>query len=297
MRLDEWRKGLGFAILASFLYALKSAAIKFAPSAKVEFFVFFRFLLDFLLLTPFFLVHRKQLHFKQLPLHFLRAIFVTISIYCSVYGIRHLALVDAILLENTLPLFIPLIAWVWHKQKITLKSFFILLLGFSSLFFLLKPELNIVHLASLASIGAGFASAMSAMSVRTLSKTEHPIAILFYFNAFAGALALVPLAYTWEGMPSWSASFWLPFLLISVFGVLFQYAMNRAYSLISPHVVGNFVYFQVLFSAFFGWTIWHEHVNAMQVLGGILLIGSGFLMIRENKQKTTPNVLQKSDLD
>jgi hypothetical protein len=59
MKLNRQQVGLGFAILAPLLYALKSAAIKFAPSAKVEFFLFFRFLFDFSLLIPFFLIQTE----------------------------------------------------------------------------------------------------------------------------------------------------------------------------------------------------------------------------------------------
>ncbi len=219
----------------------------------------------------------------------MRAIFVTISIYCSVYGIRHLALVDAILLENTLPLFIPIIAWIWYGKKMATYSFLILILGFCALFFLLKPNLDILHLASFASIGTGFASAMTAVSINRLSKTEHPLAILFYYNLFAGILALGPCLYTWEGFPPLSFSFWLPFVIISLFGVLFQFAITRAYSLVSPHIAGNFVYFSVLFSALFGWMIWSEKLSLLQIVGGGLLIISGLLMIRENRREEVLN--------
>ena len=54
MKLTQWQKGLAFALLAPLLYTVKSVGIKFAPPAKVEFFLFFRFVFDFLLLTPFF---------------------------------------------------------------------------------------------------------------------------------------------------------------------------------------------------------------------------------------------------
>jgi drug/metabolite transporter (DMT)-like permease len=288
VKLTQWQKGLAFAILAPLLYTVKSVGIKFAPPAKVEFFVFFRFVFDFLLLTPFFILQRDKLRSKRLPLHLVRAIFVAISIYCSVYGIRHLALVDAVLLENTGVLFIPLVAWAWHRQKITAYYFFILALGFLAVFFLLKPKLDILHLASFASIGTGLAVSITTVSISKLSKTDHLLAILFYFNLFSGALSLIPCLYTWESTPTMASfSFWLPFLLISFFGVLSQYAMIKAYSLIPPHVAGNFAYFGVLFSAFFGWLLWEESLSGMQVLGGGLLIGTGLLMIRKNQLRTS----------
>jgi drug/metabolite transporter (DMT)-like permease len=215
----------------------------------------------------------------------MRATFIVLSACCSVYGIKHLALVDALLLENTMPLFIPFVLWIWHRQKITLFSCIILLLGFSSVFLLLKSKLDILHIASFASLSTGFLSAITTVSIKTLSKTESPISILFYFNIFAGSLAFIFCVYTWDGMPVISFSYWLPIIMNSLFGILFQYTIIRAYSLISPHVVGCFAYFGILFSALFGWVIWQESLDQLQIIGGSFLVGSGLLMILENNQK------------
>ncbi len=296
MQLTQWQKGLAFALIAPLLYALKSVLIKFAPPTRVEFFVFFRFIFDFLLLIPFFILYRNKLHSKQLGLHSIRAIFAAISIACSVYGIKHLALVDAVLLESTLPLFVPLVAWAWYGKKITASSFFILILGFAAVFILLQPKLNVLHLASLASIGAGLCSAITAVSIGKLSTTEHPIAFLFYFNVFSAALTAIPCVCTWESnFPMDSFSFWLPFGLISLCGVLYQYAIIKAYSLIPLHITGNLSYFEVLFGALFGWWIWAEPLSASQIFGGGILIGSGLLMLRRNQQDSAQKTVASSN--
>ncbi len=286
IKLDSLQKGIAFSLLASLLYALKSAAIKSAPPIKVEQIVFLRYLFDFLILSPFFLKAGKKLLSKKLPLHMVRASLIVLSACCSVYGIKNLVLVDALLLENTMPLFIPLVLWVWHRQKINLYSVFILFIGFSSVFFLLKPKLNILHIASFASLATGLFSAISTVSIKTLSKTESSIAIYFYYNIFAGALAFCLCAYSWEGLPSIPLPFWLPLVLNSVLGVLFQFSIIQAYRLISPHVVGGIAYFGILFSALLGWLIWKEPLDMMQILGGALLVGSGLLMILESRRKT-----------
>ena len=276
------QRGVYFAILAPLLYALKSIAVKSAPPARIEFFVFSRFLFDLILLAPLFIKNRTLLPSTQLPFHFLRGALAMISIYCSVYAVRNLALVDVALLENTVPLFIPLIVWAFLGQKISGKAWFILLIGFSSLFFLLNPTFDLFHLGSLAALGAALASGGSAVTVNVLAKKESTVAILFYFNAFGCCLSFFPFCYAWEGMPP--LSFFLPFLYISVFGVAGQYAMTRAYSLIYPHVAGGFFYLSVLFSALLGWLVWNESIRTAQVLGGALLVGSSLLMLRENRR-------------
>jgi drug/metabolite transporter (DMT)-like permease len=290
MKWSRQQQGIAFAILAPLLYTLRAIAIKSAPPIKAEQVVFLRFLCDFILLAPLFYFSRKELSSERKPLYIMRAICVVFSLWCSVYGITHLLLIDALLLENTMALFIPIVLWIWHRHKISLSSWFILFLGFASLFFLLKPKLNLLHIASFASLTTGLLSAISTVSINTLSKTESPKAMLFYFNIFSGSVALAFCVFSWDGMPdiSFTLAFWLPLFMNSLCSLTFQYSIIRAYSLISPHVVGCFAYFGILFSALFGYLFWNEPVDSLQIVGGGLLILSGLLMILENKRSALP---------
>jgi drug/metabolite transporter (DMT)-like permease len=293
MKWSRLQQGIAFSILAPLLYTLRSIAIKSAPPLKAEQVVFLRFVFDFLILAPFFFTTRKKLSSQRLPLYLMHALCVVLCAWCSVYGITHLLLVDALLLENTMGLFIPVILWIWHRQKISLPSWLILFLGFSSLFFLLKPKLHILHIASFASLATGLLAAISTVTINVLSKTESPSAMVFYFNVLRGPIALALCAYSWDGFPTLSISptFWLPLFMNSVCGLLFQYAVIRAYSLISPHIVGSFAYFGILFSALFGYVLWNEPLDSIQIFGGMMLIGSGLMIILENKRSTIPKEL------
>ncbi len=272
-------------MLAPFFYTAKSFLIKIAPPANIDFFVFFRFFFDFLILLPFFIYYRKELKSSQKRLHFIRAIFVVLSIYGSVYGLRHLALVDAILLENTVPFFMVIITIVWKKTNISLRSFLILLLGFLSLFFILKPKLDIFQFASLASLGTGLAAAFTAVAISRLSEKEKPISILFYFNLFCCLLTFPRCFISWSSsdIPFISEGrFWLPFVLISIFGVFYQYVITKSYSLVEPYIVGGFIYFSVLFSALIGWFCFGETIDCLQIIGGLVLITTGILTLKEH---------------
>jgi drug/metabolite transporter (DMT)-like permease len=217
-------------------------------------------------------------------LYLWRSIIVALSIYCSIYGIKHLALGDAILLQYTLPLFIPLMYWVFYRKKVPAKSIYLLFVGFASLFFLLRPNLDILHLASFASLSVGVLGAIMAVTLHELSKTEHAVAILFYGTLIAGSISVIPCIHSWEQVPF---SVLLIYIVpISILGLIHQYLITRAYALASPHLVGGFVYFCVLFGALFGWLIWQETLDTMKILSGILLMLCGVIMVRENNPKT-----------
>lgn len=282
--LDDRRKGVLFAILSSLFFVLRSSIIKSTPVERVETLMVFRFFLDLLILAPFFFKYRYFLKTKRLRLYLGRSIAVAISIYCSIYGIRHLALSDAILLQYTLPLFIPLMHWIFYRKKASSKSVILLFLGFVSIFFLLKPNLHIFQIGSLASLSVGVMGAFMAVTSHELSKTEHIIAILFYCTLIAGFISIIPCLHSWEKIP---ISVLLIYIApISILGLIQQYLIVRAYALASPHLVGSFVYFCVLFSALLGWLIWDETLGAVKVLSGIFLILCAVMMVRENRAKT-----------
>lgn len=285
MHFDQQRQGVFFAILSSFFFALRSSVVKLTPIDSVETLLFFRFFFDLLILMPFFLKYKHLLKTKRLSLYLGRSLIVALSIYCSIYGIKHLELGNAILLQYTLPLFIPLMYWIFYRKKVSTKSIYLLFLGFGSLFFLLKPSLGIFQLASFVSLSGGVLGALMAVTLHELSKTEHTIAILFYGTLIAGSVSVIPYIYSWEQVPfSVLIAYVVP---NSILGLIHQYLITRAYALAPPHLVGSFVYFCVLFGMLFGWLIWNETIDGMKIFSGILLILCGVMSVRENNSKST----------
>jgi drug/metabolite transporter (DMT)-like permease len=281
---DGIRKGILFAILSSFFFALRSTIIKSAPIERVETLLVLRFFFDLLILTPFFFKYRDALKTKRLSLYLGRSIAVALSIYCSIYGIKHLALGDAIILQYTLPLFIPLMYWFFYRKRISAKSVYLLFIGFISLFFLLKPNFDMLHLASFASLSVGVLGAFMAVTLHELSKTEHIVAILFYSTLIAGGVSIIPCIHSWEPIPFSTVMIYI--VPISILGLIHQYLITRAYAMASPHIVGGFVYFCVLFSVLFGWLFWGETLDTMKIVSGIFLMLCGVMLVRENNLKT-----------
>ncbi len=234
-------------------------------------------------MSPFFFKNRKKLKTKKTLFYLWRSVLVAVSIYCSTYAVKHLALVDTVLLQYTFPLFIALILLIFYRKRITFTASCALLIGFSSVFFLLQPGLDILHLASFASLGAAIAAAILAVSLHELMKTEDVMAILFYCTLFPGCFSLIPFIYSWEWISS--PVIWIYLIASSLLGVIYQYLMAKAYSLSPPHIVGSFSYFCVLFCTLFGILLWNETLDSMKIIGGILVILCGLLMTFENHRK------------
>lgn len=280
MVLQSHYKGMLLALFSSLIFALRLVIIKSTPLEKTETLLFFRFFFDFLILIPFFFKNPQNLKSKKIGQYFARSFLVVISIFCSTYGVKHLALGDAVLLQYTYPLFIALILAAVFKVKVTSLSVTALIIGFSSLFFLLKPQLDFMHLASFASLGSAVAAAILAVSLQRLM-TKEPIAtILFYCTLIPGMISYIPYAMNMEPV---SYSVMLIYLIpSSLLGISYQYLMAKAYYFAPSHVVGSFSYFCVFFSTFLGWLLWDETFETVKIIGGSLIILCSLLMVYEN---------------
>ncbi|MBS0652505.1 MAG: DMT family transporter [Verrucomicrobia bacterium] len=278
----DQHKGIWIALGCAFIFALRLCIIKSTPIEKAETLLFYRFLFDFLLLAPFFYKHRKSLKTSKLGTYTWRSVLVAISIFSSTYGVQHLALADAVLLQYTFPLFVSLVLWIFYKKKISMGANMALWIGFAAVFFLLNSKGDIFHLASFASLTAAVAAALLAISLHELVKTEHILAILFYCTWIPGCMSFIPFYFSWEPVPlSIIALYCIP---SSFLGVIYQYFMAKAYSYAPPHIVGSFSYFCVFFSTLLGWVVWNESLSLFQAVGGILIVLCGILMIRENSR-------------
>jgi drug/metabolite transporter (DMT)-like permease len=287
LNLKTPHKGMLLALLSSFIFAVRLCIIKLTPLQKIETFLFYRFFFDFLVLAPFFLKNPQNLITKNIRHYIGRSFLVIISIYCSTHGIKHLALGDAVLLQYTYPLFIALLTYLFFKNRISLMASWALVVGFSSLFFLIKPKLDIIHFASFTSLGAAIAAAILAISLQRSVHLEPISTILFYCTLFSGVISSIPYGLTMEPVSLPVIAIYL--LPSSLLGVAYQFLIAKAYFFTPAHVVGSFSYSCVFFSAFFGWLIWDETMEGAKLIGTALVVLCCLLMVYENHSQMAKN--------
>ncbi len=285
-------KGILLAIFAFFLYSLAILLIKITHSSHTLI-VFSRSITGLLFLI--FILYSQKIVFwrtQKIRLHFSRSIISLLSIYCSTYGIKHLVLVDAILLENTLPLFTTLITLVGFKKKIDKKRIGALLLGFIGVFFILKPKLDVFQYASLASLSVGFLTALSFVLVYKLSKTDKLFTTLFYFLLFSTLLSAIPLGFSNEHIPKSITILLL--ILIGVFFLTYQFLITKANSLASPNTICCFSYLTVAFTMLWEWLFWARPIDRLSLAGSILIIASGISILLPSRRRTfQKEIMQK----
>jgi drug/metabolite transporter (DMT)-like permease len=287
MHTDNLPRGAALMLAAALLFATTGAIIKHV-SAQLpnEMVVFFRSFFGLLALAPFFVRHGPRYYATQrLGAHLVRALVGLTAMYCYFYAIAHLPLAEAVLLNYTAPLFIPLAALLWVGEPFGRKLWWPIGIGFVGVGLILKPGLSLLAPIALIGLAAGLFSALAMAGIRKLTNTEPATRVVFYFSLTSTLVAALPLAWRWQTP---AADLWLPLILIGVLSTFAQILMTRAYAHAPAAQVGPFLYAIVVFAGLFGWVLWQEIPDWLSLAGTLLVILAGILAIHLGGRATAP---------
>ncbi len=276
MRSYNVKLAVIFSLLAALLFALSGVVIKLLSQVvSNEMIVFFRQFFALLFLLPILLKRQGRASLKtskKAPLYLLRTFASLAAMYCLVYAIKYLPLVDALLLSYTRALFMPLIVFLWFGKRPPAHVWWGLLVGFIGVACILKPSDQVFDIAALVGLASGLFGAVAFSAVRRLTKTEFPTKIMFYYLMLSIPITAVPLATSWVSL---NKIFWLALLVLGLIGVIYQYVLTKAYEHAKGPQVASVLYSTVIFAAFFDWVFWKEAMDGYAVLGiGAVIAGS-----------------------
>lgn len=272
--------GLIFGLSAAVMNSISALFVKFASHVPFETMVFVRFFIAFLFLLPAVCSGKVHLHVKYLPRHLVRGLMGLISIYCFFYSIRNLALVNAVTLSNTTPLFMPIVVYFWLKLIIPKQRFWGLILGFVGVILILRPgpETEGIHeWAIIVGLFGALASAFALVGVRQLSKTESTETIMAYYFLISMAVLFIPMLFSWENTLTLTDC--LNLVLIGASSAIYQFCITKALTHTQTTKVGTLSYLSVIFSGLFGWWFFQEVPNLWLVAGVAFIIGGGIVAL------------------
>jgi drug/metabolite transporter (DMT)-like permease len=244
--------------------------------------VFLRSGLALLIFLPASIVRgRESLRTRHLSEHIVRGIVGMGAMYCFFFAIAKLGLAEALLLNYSLPLFIPLVERAWLGEPVPKGIWKPLSIGLLGLIFILKPGLSLFQPAALIGALGALLAATAQVGVRSLTRTESVTKIVFYFSIVSTLVGLGPALWVWQ-TPRASS---IPVLVALVgSGTVAQLMMTRAYQLAPAAQVGPFIYGSVAFAALFDWLIFSRHPDGPSALGAALVVAAGVLSLRRRRR-------------
>jgi drug/metabolite transporter (DMT)-like permease len=211
------------------------------------------------------------------PYYLLRAAFGLIGFYLFIWAAGLGSLVDANVLLNTTPVFIPVIGVLALNKEISARLWGAIAVGFIGLLLVVQPGADLLsNPANLLGLGAGLSAAIEFLTVRHLSQTQSPLGQTLYY-LLIGSVLLAPVA-LWQWQPMTGETLKLVAAAAGSF-LSFQLLLVQAYRYAEPHQIGIFQYSSVIFAAIIGWLFFNEVPNLVSVAGMVLISLGGALSI------------------
>lgn len=271
-------RAVGLALAGFFFMALVGVFIKLEEkgSASIEWIVFIQYFTCLIIMTA---VAAKN-NFKDLKVNnykylLIRSLTGVIAFSCYVISITKIPLVNATLLNNTAPIFIPLITLIWLKNKIDEKIWWGISVGFIGIIFIIKPSPEMLFReGDLFGLTSGILLAIAYVSLKVLTKTESNVTVIIYYSLIASILSF-PFALTgWKNLP---LIIWIYAILSGVSFILCLYLIQNSYKYADAVKLSPFNYSVIVFSGLLDWIIF-DHVPGWSALTGIVLVTFGGIL-------------------
>ena len=279
--------GAVYMILSVLFFSFMDILIKVTDEYDVGQIMFFRAL--FGLIPIFFLIPKNRMKnfykTKNIKLHFFRSFFGAIAMAAIFIGLRNLQLAEVTALAFSGPLWVVLFSMFFLSEKIRLKRWIAVGLGFIGVVIISKPgfdNLNFYYIYPII-FCIGFAGV--SILIRKLTLAGEPVwLIAFYFSLVSGlgGLLTIPLG-LWK-MPN-TYDFIL-LILIGLLGGIANLLLTQSYKLAEVTLTTPLKYLSLVIAIIFGFYFFEE-IPSIHTLSGaaLIVVSSAIIFIRENQLK------------
>lgn len=257
-------------LLASLLFSGLGALVKLLHELPVWEVVFFRSLINFLLLLPWLLRHgasqwRKDSAFPLI----LRSVSGCMAMGSYFYALEKLKLADAVILNYSSPIPTLLLSALVLGESLSLITFAFILIGFLGIGFILKPDMQVASTAGLIGFSSAFFSAIAYVSMKVATRKLSSKFIVVTFAGIAALISFFPMMLNFK-TPSFTQ--WIMIAIMGTVASLAQLSMTRAYKGLQASLASTLSLSTVVFSAVLGFFIWNEVPDRYSVIGTLLVL-------------------------
>ncbi len=276
--------GVFYACLSALCFALMSIVIKLiGERASTDTIVFARFSMSLLFILPWIVKSPKAL-FKEINFFRLasRTFSSLLSIACFFYALKYLSLTDALLLNNTAPIFVPIILALTHRISTPWGIWLGIGVGFIGIAFVLKPQLAFLQPATLIGLASGIFSAISYVLIRFLTKAHSITQILFYNFLLSTFISALFLPLDWV---SFDREVLFLLVLMGLLGCVYQFFFTYSLAKAPIRITSSLSFLAVVLGAIADFVIWNQAQDFYDWMGITCVILGGILVIYFGKKE------------
>jgi drug/metabolite transporter (DMT)-like permease len=184
---------------------------------------------------------------------------------------------QVVAIEFTMPIWTAILAATFLGERMTVWKIAAIVLGIVGVVIIVRPATSEIDPGQLIALGAAVGFGISVAMVKSLTRTEQPLAIMFWMLVVQSAAGFFPSLYVWQ----WPAAhLWFWVVVIAFCGTFSHYCMARAMLHADATVVIPMDFLRVPLSAAAGWLIYSERLDLFTVLGAALILTGNLLNLK-----------------
>ncbi len=279
--------GAIYMIVSVLFFSLMDILIKITDKYDIGETMFFRAF--FGLIPIFFLIPKKRMKdfykTKNFKLHFYRSFFGAIAMAAIFIGLRNLQLAEVTAMAFSGPLWVVLFSMFFLSEKIRVKRWIAVALGFIGVIIISKPGFDSLNFFYIFPIIFCIGFAGVSIIIRKLTLVGEPVwLIAFYFSVFSGIGGLLTIPFGGWIMPS-IYDFSL-LVLIGLLGSIANLLLTQSYKLAEVTLTTPLKYLSLVFAIIFGFYFFEEIPTIYTFLGaGLIVVSSAIIFFRESELK------------
>ena len=297
-------KAIVLIVIGMTAVAFQDVLIKFISSdTNIFLILFFRALLGVVFLTIFLKIKKKPIIVKtNYPvLTILRVLLFYIAFILYFFSLTKLTLATAVTLFFVSPFFITILSIIFLNEKIGLRRWLALFIGFIGVILVMDPKMHNFNLYATFPIICAFFYALTMIIQKKTSQKDSLYSQVFHIYIVSTLLSFLIGIYlgnaNYNSAPNEQYQFlfraWsldntfivFSLFIIGVCGFIAFLCIFEAYRIGSPPSVAPFEYILIVWSLILSWIIWKETLNFKGYIGLFCIVFGGFYtLIRERKK-------------
>lgn len=238
-----------------------------------------RSLVGFLLLYP--MIRRSggfaAVRTFRLPQHVIRSLVHYGAQLGWFFALTLIPIGQVVAIEFTMPIWTAILAASFLAERMTAWKIAAIVLGLVGVVIIVRPATGDINPGQLIALGAAVGFGISMALVKSLTRTDSALTILFWMLVVQSAAGLLPTVYVWSwpSGPTWA---WLA--VIAVCGTFSHYCLASALRYADATIVVPMDFLRVPLTATAGWLLYSERLDAWTVFGAALILFGNLLNLK-----------------
>ena len=304
--LNDSQKGILLIIVGMTIFSIQDVLIKYLSQTTSVFQIFFvRSIVGLLCISLYLSFTKQKIVFRS---HYPLLTFIRVALFFNAFLAFYISLsILPLAVANTLfftsPFFITIFSMIFLKEKIGIKRWLAIIIGFSGVIIVMDPRIENLNLLYLLPVFCAVSYALSMIIVKITSYKDSVYSQIFHLYISALVASSLLSLFIGDGsfnkydnlalqflLREWHFSFnenTIFLFIIGLSGSVGFFCLHQAYRIASPPTIAPFEYILIFWSVLLGWIVFGDISNLRTFVGIFIIVGSGlYIFFRENVRKT-----------